>query len=68
MELLPLLGWFLHETGEYCYELTESSDEIDHRRAAAREFRRFYNELATARDRHPSQLENFLNVSSTNSF
>lgn len=63
MELLPILGWFLNETGEYCYVYTEEADIIEHRRAAAREFRKLYNELATTRDRNPSQLEHFLNVS-----
>ena len=66
LKLLPLLGWILSETGEYCYVYTESPDEIAHRKEAAREFRRFYNELATIRDRSPNQLEHFLSVSQSN--
>ena len=62
MKLLPLLGWVINETGKYSYLHTDSPQEIANRKKAALEFRKFYNELATAKDRNPRELENFLNV------
>ncbi|CAF4741940.1 unnamed protein product [Rotaria socialis] len=61
-KLLPLLGWLPNNAGEYCYCDTESPQEIECRKEAAREFRKFYNELATAKNKHPNQLENFLSI------
>jgi hypothetical protein len=67
LKLLPLLGWSLNETGEYCYVYTYSPHEIANRKKAADEFRKFYNELATARERNPRDLERFLSVNKLNS-
>ncbi|CAF2131884.1 unnamed protein product [Rotaria magnacalcarata] len=61
-KLLPLLGWLPNDAGEYCYCDTESPQEIACRKEAAREFRKFYNELATVKNKYPNQLENFLSV------
>ncbi|CAF1104687.1 unnamed protein product [Rotaria sp. Silwood1] len=66
LKLLPLLGWLPNDAGEYCYCDTELSHEIAHRQKAAREFRKFYNELATVKNRQPNQLEHFLSVSCLN--
>jgi hypothetical protein len=63
MKLLPLLGWVINdETGKYIYLYTDSPHEMANRKKAAHEFRKFYNELVTAKDRNPRELENFLNV------
>ncbi|CAF1016771.1 unnamed protein product [Rotaria sordida] len=62
LKLLPLLGWSPNSIGEYCYCDTESLHEIAHRQEAAREFRKFYNELATVKNRQPNQLEHFLSI------
>lgn len=60
--MLPILGWTLNEKDEYWYVPTDIPHEMAHRQNAAREFRKFYNELATAKDRSPIDIERFLQV------
>jgi hypothetical protein len=62
LNLLPLLGWALNDKGEYCFVNSNVSQDLTQREEAAREFRKFYNELATGKDRNVSTIEKFLQV------
>lgn len=62
LNLLPLLGWALNDKGEYCFVDTNVSEDLTQREEAAREFRKFYNELATGKDRNVATIEKFLQV------
>ena len=61
--MLPILGWTLNEKDEYWYVPPDVPQELAQRQNAAREFRKFYNELATAKDRPLIEVERFLQVS-----